>query len=297
MTGTPVSVPARTGPAVAGAAWMIGTLLSFTTMAVAVRELTPAIGTLQVMAFRTGIGFVVLLPIIARYRFAPLRTGRLPLHATRNFIHFFGQLGWFYGVTLLPLATVFALEFTTPIWAALLAVLLLGERFTRSRVAAIALGFAGVMVIVQPGLQAVGAGTAVLLGAAFCFASTLVCTKALTRTDSALTVLFYMTLIQAPFSALLVIGDWATPTPEEFAWLCVVGVTGLTAHYCTARALSVADATIVVPIDFLRLPLIAVVAALLYDEPVRAAVLVGALLIFGGNYYNLWCERRRYRNG
>ncbi|MEK9662231.1 MAG: DMT family transporter, partial [Alphaproteobacteria bacterium] len=266
--------------------------LSFTLMAVAVREVTPAIGTFQVMTFRTGIGFLILLPIVAWYRFEPIRTKRLPLHLARNFVHFFGQLGWFFGVTLLPLATVFALEFTTPLWAALLAVLVLGERLTRSRLIAVVFGFTGILIIVQPGLREVGIGTFVLLGAAMCFASTLVMTKLLTRTDSALTVLWYMTLIQAPFSLVLVSGSWVMPTTIEFAWLCLVGVTGLSAHYCTARALAVADATVVVPIDFLRLPLIAIVAAMLYDEPIRLAVLLGAVIIFSGNYYNIWCEQR-----
>jgi drug/metabolite transporter (DMT)-like permease len=274
---------------------MIGTLLSFATMAVAVREVSPAIHTFEIMLFRTGIGFVVLLPIVARYRFRPLRTGRLGLHAGRNFIHFFGQLGWFYGVTLLPLATVFALEFTTPVWAALLALVFLGERMTRGRLVAVLFGFAGVLIIVQPGMQALDIGTAVLLGAAVCFASTIILTKLLTRTDAALTVLWYMTLLQAPFSLALVWPYWVTPTPLQLAWLCVIGVTGLSAHYCTTRALTVADATVVVPIDFLRLPLIALVAALLYDEPVRAAVLIGAGLIFAGNYYNIVRENRRVR--
>ncbi|CAN0495949.1 unnamed protein product, partial [Discosporangium mesarthrocarpum] len=224
MTDGSARLPVPPAPAVTGAAWMLGTLLSFTLMAVAVREVTPAIHTFQVMAFRTVIGFLVLLPIVAWRRFEPVRTERRRLHLGRNFVHFFGQLGWFYGVTLLPLATVFALEFTTPLWAALLAVLLLGERVTRSRLIAVAFGFAGILIIVQPGLREVGIGTFVLLGAAMCFASTLIMTKLLTRTDSALTVLFYMTLIQAPFSLLLVSGSWVWPTPTEFAWLCVVGV-------------------------------------------------------------------------
>lgn len=295
MTGLPVSLPPRRGAASVAAVWMLGTVLSFTTMAVAVREVSPDIHTFQVMAFRTGIGLLILLPIIAYHRFAPLRTSRPRLHAMRNFVHFFGQLGWFYGVTLLPLATVFALEFTTPIWAALLAVLFLGERFTRGRVVAILFGFSGILVIVQPGIQTIGVGTAVLLGAAICFASTIAMTKVLTRTDTALSVLFYMTLIQAPFSAVLVIGHWTTPSLEQLGWLCVIGMTGLTAHYCTARALAIADATFTVPIDFLRLPLIAFVAALLYDEPVRVAVLLGAVLIFSGNYYNIWRENRARR--
>jgi drug/metabolite transporter (DMT)-like permease len=293
MSDPAFSPPAPRAPALIGAGWMVGTLLSFTLMAVSVREVAPQIHTFQIMLFRTGIGFLVLLPIVARYRLVPLRTSRLKLHAARNFIHYFGQLGWFFGVTLLPLATVFALEFTTPIWAAFLAILLLGERMTRGRIVAIVLGFAGVLVIVQPGVEAVGIGTFVLLGAALCFATTLVLTKLLTRTDSALTVLWYMTLFQAPFSLVLAWSYWVTPTAGELAWLCLIGVTGLSAHYCTARALTVADAIVVIPIDFLRLPLIAIVGALFYEEPIRATVLIGALLIFTGNYYNLYANPDR----
>lgn len=293
MTVLPASPPAPRAPALVGAAWMVGTLLSFTTMAVAVREVAASIHTFEIMLFRTCVGFLILLPIVAWHRFQPVRTTRFRLHAARNFVHFFGQLGWFYGVTVLPLATVFALEFTTPIWAALLAVLFLGERMTRSRLVAVIFGFTGILIVVQPGIQTVNLGTLVLLGAAMCFASTIAMTKLLTRTDSALTVLWYMTLCQAPFSVLLAWNHWVTPTLGEFGWLCLIGATGLTAHFCTTRALSVADATVVVPIDFLRLPLIALVAAALYDEPVRAAVLIGALLIFSGNYYNIWQSSRR----
>lgn len=291
-TGLPATASTANGSVLVASAWMLGTLMSFTTMAVAVREVTPEIHTFQVMFSRTLVGFIVLFPIVAWQRFEPVRTSRIKLHLARNFVHFFGQLGWFYGIVLLPMAMVFALEFTTPIWAALLAVLFLGERFTRGRAIAIVFGFTGILIVVQPGIQAVTVGTFVLLGSAMCFASTIAMTKVLTRTESALTVLFYMTLFQAPFAGLLVIGEWTTPTWTQTGWLCVIGLTGLSAHYCTTSALTIADATVIVPIDFLRLPLIALIAAALYDEPVRAAVLVGALIIFSGNYYNIWRENR-----
>ena len=147
-------------------------------------------------------------------------------------------------------------------------------------------------MILQPGVATVSSGAFAVLGAAIGFAITIVATKALTRTDSAMTILLYMSLIQLPVGAVMAAFVWTTPDLLQLFWLLVIGAVGLSAHYCTARALALADATIVVPMDFMRLPLIVLVGFALYKETADPFVLLGAVMIFAGNYYSIRREHR-----
>lgn len=275
------------------AGWMGGALLSFMAMAVGGRELAGGLSTFQILFFRSLVGLAVIALLLWRAGWGQVRTQRPGLHLVRNVAHFGGQLGWFYGLGLIPLAEVFAIEFTAPIWTAAWAALLLGERVTGPRVAAIALGIAGLLVILRPGLQGVHPAALAVLAGAVCYALAHTLTRRLAQGDTPLAVLFFMTLIQLPLGLIPSLAGWRWPTAAEWPWLLVVGLSAMSAHYCLTRALALADATVVVPMDFMRLPLIAVVGALLYREPLSAAVLAGAALMLLGNWINLRAEGRR----
>jgi drug/metabolite transporter (DMT)-like permease len=262
-------------------------------MAVGGRELAGAISTFQILFFRSLIGLAVISLLLWRAGWARARTRRPGLHLLRNLAHFGGQFGWFYGLGFIPLAEVFAIEFTTPIWTALWAALLLGERFSGPRLAAVGLGVAGLLLILRPGLESVHPAALAVLASAVCYALSHTLTRRLAQVDSPLAILFYMTVIQLPLGLLPSLADWRWPSPELWPWLAVVGLAALSAHYCLARALALADATVVVPLDFLRLPLIAVVGALFYGEPLAPIVLAGAGLMLLGNWINLRAEGRR----
>ncbi len=192
----------------------------------------------------------------------------------------------------MPLSEAFAIEFTTPVWATLIAALVLSERLDRGRIVAVVFGFAGILVILRPGAEVISPSAFAILGAAVGFAITLTVTKVLTKTDSPLTILLYMSLVQLPIGVVLAAPVWVTPNLRQLFWLLLIGAVGLTAHYCTARALQLADATIVVPMDFMRLPLIVLVGFVLYNETANLFVLLGAALIFAGNYYSIHREHR-----
>ena len=273
-------------------AWMVGTLTSFMAMAVAVRELSDTLQSFEILFFRSLIGLLLLLPLLPKYGATAWKTRRLKLHMVRNIFHFGGQFGWVYGIALLPLAEVFAIEFTIPIWAAILAVIFLGERMNAGRIIAIVLGFAGILVILRPGAEIINPAAFVVLGCAVCFASAHAGTKSLSATDSPLAILFLMSVIQLPMSVIPAYLQWVTPGWNDAGWLLILGGSGLTAHYCFTRAFQLADATIVIPMDFLRLPLIAVVGFLFYNEAIEAATLTGAAMIFVGNYYSIFREHR-----
>jgi drug/metabolite transporter (DMT)-like permease len=277
------------------ALWMGGALLSFSVMAIAVRELLHTMGSFEVLFLRSLVSLAIVLAAIPRYGIAALGTRRIGLHTVRNVLHFGGQFAWVYAIGALPLATVFAIEFTMPVWTAVLAALLLGERLNQARVVMLVLGLAGVLIILRPGFAFVHPAAIVMLAGALCFAATMVATKRLSATESPLRVLFYMSVIQMPLGLLPALPNWVTPGVADIPWILGVGVAGFTAHYCVTRAFTLADATVVVPIDFLRLPLIAAVGALFYSEPIETATIVGAAVIFAGTYYSVSRESRGRR--
>lgn len=280
-------VDPRHTPALRAALWMLGAVVTLSTMAVAGRELAGKLNTFQILFFRSLVGVMVVAVLLHRTGWLQLRSKALGVHAVRNASHFAGQACWFFALGVIPLSEVFAIEFTTPIWTALLAGVVLGERMNRMRMAAVALGFAGVLVILRPGIAVVSVGAVAALGAAFAYAIAHMMTKKLSGSDSPLSILFYMTAMQLPLGLAASLPDWRWPTSAQWPWLAVVAITALVAHYCMAKAFRLADATVVVPLDFLRLPLIALAGWLLYGEVVNAWVLLGAGLVFVGIWLNL----------
>ena len=273
-------------------AWMGVALLSFTVMAVSVRELAP-MHAFEMLFVRSAVGLAIMTSIVAATGWGALKTTSLPGNFLRNGLHFTGQVLWIFGITLLPLATVFAIEFTTPMWSAVLAVAILGERMNRGRWTALALGFAGILVIVRPGLEAVSGGALIMLVCAVFFGATSVTTKWLTRSDRPVTIVFYMVAIQTLLGGVASVFVWTPIGTGDWPWLMLLGLTGLSAHYALTNALSVADASFVMTLDFLRVPLIAAAGYLLYAESIDPATLFGAALIFSGTYYSLRFESRR----
>jgi drug/metabolite transporter (DMT)-like permease len=276
--------------------WMSGTLLSFTAVAVSVRALAGALSPFEMMAVRSTFGLAVMLAFLAARPELRLQLSlrRIRLHALRNTLHFVSQLGWIVSVTLLPLATVFALEFTMPAWVALFAVLALGERMTASRVGALLVCFVGVLAILRPGLGSFQPAALIALGTALAFAMVAVATKKLVSSESTFAILFWMNLMQLPMNfagsdPLFVLRlDWWMTLP-----LLGVGIAGLSTHFCLTNAFRHADASVVIPLDFLRVPTIALVGALFYAEPLDAMVFAGAGLILAGVVWNLRAEARR----
>ena len=272
---------------------MGGALLSFSLMAVAVRELLRTMGNFEILFLRSLVSFVLVLAVLPRFGLGALRTRHFGLHLVRNVLHFGGQYAWVYAIAMLPLATVFAIEFTMPVWAAVLAVLILGERLNRGRIVMLVLGLAGILIILRPGFGIVQPAALVMLAGSFAYASTMIATKRLSGNDSAFAILFYMSAIQLPLGFIPALPGWVAPTLANLPWIIAVGAAGLSAHYCVTRAVRIADAMLVIPIDFLRLPLIAVVGMLFYGEPLELSIMLGAAVIFAGTYYSIRRESRK----
>ncbi len=280
----------------AAALWMTGSIASFTAMAVAARQIKGLHDTFEIMAARSFIGFFIVIGVAwAMGKLGQVRRARLGGHVLRNVIHFTGQNLWFWALTMIPLAQVFALEFTSPIWVIILSPFLLGERITRSRLIAAGLGFAGILIVARPDFSALNPGVLAAAGSAICFALTNIATKSLTRDETIVSILFWLTLMQFVMGTTLAAWDghinW--PTAVTTPWLLLIGCAGVLAHLCLTSALRLAPATFVMPIDFARLPLIALIGALFYAEPIKALVFAGAALIVLGNWVNIRAETRK----
>jgi drug/metabolite transporter (DMT)-like permease len=282
-------------------AWMLGSLLSFMVVAVSVRGLQQHLTVFEMLALRNIGGVLILAAMMwlapsPEHREIPTKW---PVHLLRNTGHFAGQALWVYGVTVLPLATVFAIEFTTPAWVALFAVLFLKEKMTLWRGLSIALGFLGVLIILRPGMESFRPEAIAVVAAAVFFGVQITTTKFLTGSNSTWTIMLWMNLMQLPMN---LVANAAMGQPVFFlgkldasVLLPAVGiaVSGFTAHYCLTNAFRHGDATLVVPIDFLRVPLIALVGWLFYNERPEFAVLIGAAIVIAGVAINLVAEARR----
>jgi drug/metabolite transporter (DMT)-like permease len=272
------------------ALWMIGAITSFTLMAIAGRTVSVELDTFEIMLFRSITGIIIVVSVAVYLgTFRQIGRSQLGLHATRNICHFAGQNLWFYAITVIPLAQVFALEFTTPIWVILLSPLLLKERLTGIGLLSAAIGFVGILIVTRPDPANINSGLVAAASCAVFFALTAIFTRKLTRTQSITTILFYLTTMQAVFGLICAgyDGDIALPSLQTLPWVVLIGCAGLLAHFCLTKALSIAPASVVMPIDFVRLPVIAIVGMLLYAEPLEALVFVGAAFIFAANYLNI----------
>jgi drug/metabolite transporter (DMT)-like permease len=267
---------------------MAGWLACIVVLTVVGREAQREISVFQVMEVRSLLGICLLYPLIRRDGgFRAMRTGNIGRQILRNTVHYGAQCCWLSALTMIPLAQVISIEFTMPIWTAILAVAFLGERMGAWKTTAVVLGLVGVVIIVRPFGGTVSIGQLIALVAAMGYATSVILVKSLTRTDRVLVIMFWMVMIQSTLGIGPAIATWQWPSAATWGLLLVIGFCGTYSHYCLTQALLNADATIVVPMDFLRVPLAALTGWLIYMERIDLLTAVGAALILSGNLLNL----------
>jgi len=276
--------------------WMSGTLLSFIVAALSVRTLSDKLSAFEMMSVRSAGGLIILflLTVVRPDLLEGLRAHRMGLQTVRSVVNFVSQICWTIAITVLPFATVFALEFTAPAWVALLAVLFLGERMTLARAAALTVCTAGVLLILRPGMQSFQPAALLVVFGALLFAITAILTKKLIETETTFAIMFWMNLIQFPLNLA-----GSDPTfifrieAPMILPLIGIAVAALSIHYCLTNAFRYGDAMVVIPMDFLRVPLIAGIGWILYGENLDAFVFAGAALIIAGVLWNVGAEAQR----
>ena len=278
------------------AIWMTGTIVSFSAMAVSGREISFELDTFEIMMYRSIIGLIIVLLLAKLFKtHREISTQNLSLHFYRNLSHFTGQNLWFYALTLIPFAQLFAFEFSVPLWVMLAAPFLLGERLTNIRIISILIGFIGILIVTRPWLAGLAPG---IIPAALCaigFACSVIFTKQLTQKVSITCILFWLTSMQLLMAVICAgyDGDISLPSSSNFIWIIIIGIGGLLAHFCITKALQLAPATVVTPIDFCRLPVIAAIGYVFYNEALDIFIIGGAIIIFIANYINIWSETKK----
>ncbi len=279
--------------------WMLGAMISFTLMAVSGRELFSSLDTFEIMLYRSLVGILLVLAFGKYFKtLHQIRKENLSLHFIRNISHFGGQNFWFYAVALIPFSQLFAFEFSTPLFIVFLAPFFLGELLTKEKLIAAAIGFLGIMLVARPDLNTISWALIAAFLLPVCFAATAIATKLLTRKFSLTCILFWLVIMQTVFSLICAGYDFdiRIPTKTDLPFLLVVSVTGLTAHLCMTKAFSLAPVSVVMPIDFVRLPLISMVGYLFYNEVLTWYIILGSALVFIGNYINIKAEERTQVN-
>ena len=289
MTGYP--------PALRGAVYMTLAALCWTAMMILVRALGDAYSAFEILFVRNLVTVAFIVPLLLKSSGAVFRTRRLGLHCTRVAFAYIGILGLFYGLLHIPVADVVALSFTQPLFIALLAAILLGEAVGLARWRAVAIGFAGVLVILRPGFAEIGFATLAVLASAAAYGASNICIKKLMTTDTPVQSTLFGNLLMLPLSALPAAFVWVTPGWWDAAAMIGVGLGGMGGIYFVSRAYAAADASAVVPYDFLRLPLSGAAAWLLFGETSDFWMLAGAAIIFASSYALVRIEARSGKDG
>ena len=277
-----------------GAFWMLGAVASFACMQIAGRELSGSYDAFDILLIRSVIGIILITPIAFVFGGVTNFSTKRPIgHCIRNGIHFIGQFGWFYGIAFLPMADVTALTASTPLFGVALAIIFMGELFSFRRIAIVLAGFVGVLIVVRPGVVPLELATGVTVLGAFCYAVSIIMVKSLTRTEPPLRIVFYMMLLQLVFACVCTSLKISWPLGVDWPFVILVGIGGLTAHYCMARSVQLADASVVMPVNFLQLPLMALAGFVLYGENVDPYTLGGGVLILGATYLNITLSKQR----
>lgn len=269
--------------------------LLFASMHAAIRHVSSGLHPFEIAFFRNVFALLIVLPWFVRQGLAPLRTRRLGMHLLRTLFNVIAMLCFFYALAITPLAEVTALNFTAPIFTTVLAALILGEVVRARRWSAVAIGFLGTLVILRPGFADIGLGQILALTASLVWACALLVIKSLSRTESSVTIITYMSLLLLPLSLVPALFVWQGPTLDQLLWLVLIGLLGGGAQYLMTESLRQADTGVVMPIDFTKLIWVSVIAYLAFDEIPDLFTWIGGAIIFGSTFYIAYREQQMER--
>ena len=264
---------------------MLGATLLAAVMNSVARHVMETVEPVQLVFFRTLFAFFFIIPMLWRVGLGPLKTERFGMHLGRAGLNVVNMMVWFTAISLAPLAEVTALGFSAPISATILSVVFFREVVGLRRWSAIIVGFIGTMVILQPGFDTVTVGHGLTLTAAVMWAGVLLIIKSLSRTESSITIVAYMSILMTPMSLIPALFVWVWPTWTELAWLALIGVCGGAAQYLLAQAFHEADISVVMPFDFAKLVWIALIAYIAFAEVPTWTTWLGGAIIFASGVY------------
>jgi drug/metabolite transporter (DMT)-like permease len=272
-------------PVVSAAVWMIIGSIAFAGMNVVIRQASTDMHTFQLVFFRNLFGLLWMAPWLISYGAAALRTGRVGFYVFRSSLGLVGMYGSFYAVTHMAMADATALSFTAPLFATVGAVLFLKEKIRLRRTVATLVGFIGVLIVLRPGPETMNPVAFIALIGAAAGAASILVVRSLSRTESANAIVVYMVLFLAPISLPAAIWVWVWPSWSDLGLMVVLGGLGTMGHLAVTRAYAMAEATAVLPYDYLRLPITAAAGYLIFSELLDQWTVIGAAVIAISSIY------------
>ena len=279
VTANPLSTPMR------ATLLMLAAMLAFSCMSAFVRLAAEQLHSFEVAFFRNALALLMLLPLIANRGTAIMRSPRMDLHLLRAGLGAVAMMSFFTAITLIPLAETTVLGFASPFFATIAAILFLGERIRAHRTIALALGFVGVMVVLRPGFVEISTGAALMLLSALIIGITAVLVKKLSATDQPEAIAIWMVALQTPITLLAAFFFWEWPSVETWGWLICLAAAGCIGHLCWTRAMSIAEVSQLQPLEFAKLPFIAIIGFVGFSEVPSQWVWLGGALIFAANAF------------
>lgn len=281
-------------PTVLGAMLMAFAAACIAVDTMIIRVVSQEIHPFEIAFFRNFFSLVAVAPWLWRVGRVGLKTGRMPLHIGRALLKLAGLICFFYAVKTMPLATVTAIAFTTPLFVTIGSMVFLGEPPLRRRMLALAAGFIGVLIVIRPGATPVDAAVLLAILSALCLGGVGLLMKYLSVREHPPAVVSLNLLLTTPAALLLMLPVWTMPSPHILGLMMVQGLIGGMSQLCVSRAMSMADASILAPMDFLKLPLVVALAWLIFSEPSDWWTLVGGTVIFAATIAIVTLERRSY---
>lgn len=287
--------PPTAGAPLRAALLMVAALTFFSCMGVFVRLSSEELPTFVVVFFRNLLAFAFLAPLLWRHAAAVRATQRLRLHALRAVVGVAAMTTGFAAVALIPLAEATAINFTTPLFATIGAVLLLGERIRLHRTAALGVGFVGMLVVLEPWATTLSLGAGLALANAALIAGSTLLVKRLTATESPAVITIWMAILYTPASLIPALFVWVWPSWATLGWLFLLAGCGTAGHLCWARATSLSEVTQLQPLVFLKLPMVVALGYVIFAEIPRESALLGGGIIFAATAYVTHREARLAR--
>lgn len=274
-----------------GILWMILSCIAFASMWVMIRFASHDVHAFVIVFFRNLFGTLVLVPMMLRNK-GLMRIGRLRANLRRATSGFIATTGTFYAVSHAPLATALSINYTAPLFATVGAVLFLGEKIQARRVAALIIGFAGMLIVVRPGALPMTPGVLAAMLSAVSTSFSIIAIRQLVASDDSRSVAAWTFILMTPPSLVLAVLYWTPPPLALWPLLFVIGCVAAVGQLAMNRAFALAEASAVLPYDFVRFGLVTIFGITIFDERLDAMTILGGVVIFGATVYLAVRERQ-----
>ncbi len=273
--------------------FMLAYTVTFACVWACIRHLSSDIHPIVLVFFRTLFGTILILPVLLKTPFPSFHSGLYPLYILRGLLNISSVYGAFFAVSLLPLADAVAFSYIAPIFATILAVFILKEKIGKHRIIAIIFAFIGVLILIRPGFQTFSIGMVASLSASIFFAATLICVKILTRHDSPTIVSLMAFIVALPITLVGAIFYWQWPSGEQWVYITLMGLSAASAHIFLTKAISNADLSAVMPIDFIRIIFAAIIGITLFGDLFNGYTFLGGGIILCSAVYATHRENKK----